>query len=217
MEKEAVMVETLKRRPEPVEGMISLRPMTEEEFVAWCDEDIKAEYIDGEVIVYTPVSRRHDELTWFLGTLLKLFVEKNELGSIHGPEFQVRLRAGVRRVPDLLFINKEHRDILQDAHVEGAPDLAIEIVSPDSEERDWREKYWEYQEAGVKEYWVIDPYSKTMAMYQLGEEERYRRAELKEGIYRSEVVSGFWLRPEWLWQKPLPNVLEIARELGIIP
>lgn len=139
------------------------------------------------------------------------------MGSIHGPEFQVRLRAGVRRVPDLLFINKEHRDILQDAHVEGAPDLAIEIVSPDSEERDWREKYWEYQEAGVKEYWVIDPYSKTMAMYQLGEEERYRRAELKEGIYRSEVVSGFWLRPEWLWQKPLPNVLEIARELGIIP
>jgi Uma2 family endonuclease len=217
MEKEEVMVETLKRCPEPVEGMLSLRPMTEEEFVAWCDEDVKAEYIGGEVMVYTPVSRRHDELTWFLGTLLKLFVEKNDLGSIHGPELQVRLRAGLRRVPDLLFINKEHRDILRDAHVDGAPDLAIEIVSPDSEERDWREKYWEYQEAGVKEYWVIDPYSKTMAMYRLVEEGHYRRVELKEGIYRSEVVPGFWLRPEWLWQEPLPNVLEIAQELGIIP
>jgi Uma2 family endonuclease len=222
MEKEAVMVEALKRHPEPAEGMISLRPMTEEEFAAWCDEDIKAEYIDGEVIVDTPVSRRHDELTWFLGTLLKLFVEKNELGSIHGPELQVRLRAGLRRAPDLLFVTKERKDILQDTHVDGAPDLAIEIVSPDSEERDWREKYWEYQEAGVKEYWVIDPYSKTMAMYRLGEEGRYRRAELKQEIYRSEVVGmlgmhGFWLRPEWLWQEPLPNVLDIARELGIIP
>jgi Uma2 family endonuclease len=208
MEKEAVMVEAAE--------MIALRPMTEEEFVAWCDEDIKAEYVEGEVIVYTPVSRRHDDLTWFLGTPLKLFVEKNDLGSIHGPELQVRLRAGLRRVPDLLFIGKEHRDILKDAHVEGAPDLIVEIVSPDSEERDWREKYWEYEEAGVKEYWVIDPYSKTMAMYRLGEE-GYRRVELKEGIYRSEVVPGFWLRPEWLWQEPLPNVLEIARDLDIIP
>jgi len=213
MEKEAVVVEATE--------IFSLRPMTEEEFVAWCDEDIKAEYVDGEVIVYTPVSRRHDDLTWFLGTLLKLFVEKNELGSVHGPELQVRLRAGIRRVPDLLFIAKEHGDILKDAHVEGAPDLVIEIVSPDSEERDWREKYWEYGQAGVKEYWVIDPYSQTMAMYRLGEERRYHRVELKEGIYRSEVVGklrmhGFWLRPEWLWQEPLPNVLEIAQKLGII-
>lgn len=217
-EKETVMVNPHPSPPPPTgEGMMALRPMTEEEFVAWCDEDIKAEYVDGEVIVYTPVSRKHDDLTWFLGTLLKLFVEKNELGSIHGPELQVRLRAGIRRVPDLLFIAKEHRDIVQDAYVEGAPDLIVEIVSPDSEERDWREKYWEYEEAGVKEYWVIDPYSQTMAMYQLGKEGRYRRVELKEGIYRSEAVPGFWLRPEWLWQEPLPNVLEIARELDIIP
>lgn len=63
----------------------------------------------------------------------------------------------------------------------------------------------------------IDPYSQTMALYQLEEKGRYRRAELKEGIYRSEAVPGFWLRPEWLWQEPLPNVLEIARELDIIP
>jgi hypothetical protein len=56
-----------------------------------------------------------------------------------------------------------------------------------------------------------------MAMYRLGEEGRYRRVELKEGIYRSEVIPGFCLRPEWLWQEPLPNVLEIAREVGIIP
>jgi Uma2 family endonuclease len=209
MEEEAVMVKATE--------MIALRPMTEEEFVAWCDEDVKAEYVDGEVIVYTPVSRRHDDLTWFLGTLLKLFVEKNDLGSIHGPELQVRLRAGLRRVPDLFFIAKEHRDILQDAHVEGAPDLIAEVVSPDSEERDWREKYWEYEEAGVKEYWVIDPYSQTMAMYRLGEKGRYRRVELKEGLYRSEAIPGFWLRPEWLWREPLPNVLETARELGIIP
>jgi Uma2 family endonuclease len=84
-------------------------------------------------------------------------------------------------------------------------------------------KYWEYERAGVKEYWVIDPYSKTMAMYQLGKEGHYRRVELKkEGIPRSEVVGmlrmhDFWLRPEWLWQEPLPNVLEIAQKLGIIP
>jgi len=209
MEKEAVMVEAVR--------IIPPRPMTEEEFVAWCDEDIKAEYVDGEVIVYTPSSTRHVLLCSFLGTLLRMHVDAHDLGIVAGPEWQVRLRPELRRVPDLLFIAKERASIVQEVHIEGAPDLIIEIVSPDSEERDWREKYWDYERAGVREYWVIDPYSQTMAMYQLGEEGRYRRAELKEGIYRSEAVPGFWVRPEWLWQEPLPNVLEIARELGIIP
>lgn len=190
--------------------------MTEEEFWAWSDEDVKAEFVDGEVIVYSPASVHHVSLTWFLGALLKLFVEKHNLGYVFGTEFAVRLREGLIRVPDLILVSQERAHIIQETCIEGAPDLIIEIISPDSEERDWREKYHEYELAGVREYWVIDPYSQVVVIYRLTEKGDYQRVALQERVYRSEVVTGFWLRPAWLWQEPPPAVLEVAGEIGVI-
>ncbi|MDZ7262532.1 MAG: Uma2 family endonuclease, partial [candidate division KSB1 bacterium] len=56
--------------------------MTEEEFVAWCDEDVKAEYVDGEVIVHSPAALNHESVVTFLGGLLLLFIDKNKLGML---------------------------------------------------------------------------------------------------------------------------------------
>ncbi len=199
---------------EPVE--VELYIATEEEFEAWCDEDVKAEYVDGRVIMHSPASTRHVDMVSFLVTLLRLFVDKHDLGLVLGPELQVRLRPGLRRVPDLLFVAKDRLEIIRETFVEGPPDLAIEIVSPDSIARDWREKYWEYEQAGVSEYWVIDPQARRMDVYRLEEEGRYKAVAAEEGVYRSQVVSGFWLRAAWLWREPLPNVLEVVGELGVI-
>jgi Uma2 family endonuclease len=190
--------------------------MTEEEFEAWCDEDVKAEYVDGEVIVHSPVSTRHSDAVWFIGYLLRTIVQQHDLGRVLGTELQVRLRPGLRRVPDLLFVAKERADRIQPALVQGAPDLIVEIVSPDSVERDWREKYLEYQAAGVGEYWVVDLEYQRMATYRLDGQGRYQAVPAEEGVYRSQVLPGFWLRAEWLWQEPLPNELDVAREMGIL-
>jgi len=205
-----------------VEAVTELHPvvvtptvMTEEEFEAWCDEDVKAEYVDGEVIVHSPVSTRHSDIVWFIGYLLRTIARQRDLGRVLGPELQVRLRPGLRRVPDLFFIAKERTDIIRPTLVEGAPDLVVEIVSPDSVERDWREKYLEYQAAGVGEYWVVDLEYQRLAVYRLDEQGRYQAVPAGEGVYRSQVLPGFWLRAEWLWQEPLPNELDVAREMGL--
>jgi Uma2 family endonuclease len=190
--------------------------MTEEEFEAWCDEDVKAEYVDGEVIVHSPVSTRHSDMVLFLAGLMRLVVQQHDLGRILGPELQVRLRPGLRRVPDLLFVAKERADRIQPTLVEGAPDLIVEVVSPDSVERDWREKYLEYQTAGVGEYWVVDLEYQRLAVYRLDEQSRYQAVPAEEGVYRSQVLPGFWLRAGWLWQEPLPNELDMAREMGLL-
>lgn len=190
--------------------------MTEEEFDAWCTEDVKAEYVDGEVIVHSPVSTRHSDLVWFIGYLLRTIVRQHDLGRVLGPELQVRLRPGLRRVPDLLFVAKERADIIRPTLVEGAPDLVMEIVSPDSVERDWREKYLEYEAAGVGEYWVVDLEYQRLAVYRLDEQGRYQAVSAEEGVCRSRVLPGFWLRAEWLWQEPLPNELDVAREMGLL-
>jgi Uma2 family endonuclease len=172
--------------------------------------------VDGEVIVHSPVPTRHSDVVLFLAGLMRVIAQQHDLVRVLGPELQVRLRPGLRRVPDLLFVTRERADLIQPTFVEGAPDLIVEIVSPDSVERDWREKYLEYQAAGVGEYWVVDLEYQRMAIYRLDKQGRYQVVPAEEGVHRSQVLPGFWLRAEWLWQEPLPNELDVAREMGIL-
>ena len=172
--------------------------MTEEEFIEFCDEDIRAEYIDGEVIVHSPVSNRHSRISTFLTTILQLYIDQHLLGTIWGENFQLRPRAGLRRVPDLVFVSTENQVIITNTEIDGAPDLVVEIVSPDSIERDWRIKYLEYERAGIKEYWVIDPIYEKMNIYCLNEQGKYETQKIEQGILKSKVLSGFWIKPEWL-------------------
>lgn len=191
------------------------RMMTEAEFDAWIDEDVWAEFKDGEVILRMPALLKHELLFKFLLFVLELFVTRRNLGMVVGSQVMIRLRPGLRRVPDVVFVSKEREAIIGASMIEGAPDLVIEIVSPDSLARDWRDKYAEYQGAGVQEYWVFDPQSQHTEWYHLNEQGLYELLDPQEGILRSKVLDGFWLRDEWLWQEPMPDPLQIARELGL--
>lgn len=191
------------------------RTMTEAEFDAWSDEDVWAEFLDGDVIVKTPASLKHEMLFKFLLILLDLFVRRKNLGVVMGSQYTARLRSGLRRVPDVMFIAQDRLEIVQDTFVDGAPDLAVEIVSADSMARDWREKYLEYQAAGVQEYWVFDPQSGYTEWYHLGADGKYALILLEQGAYHSTILDGFYLREEWLLQEPLPDPLVILKEWGI--
>ncbi|MBI3360690.1 MAG: Uma2 family endonuclease [Chloroflexi bacterium] len=191
--------------------------MTEEEFVEWCDEDIKAEWVDGEVIVASPASIQHVRLANFLVKILGPFVERRGLGEVFGPEAMIRFATlRRRRVPDLFFIAGDRLSLLRPNHFEGAPDLIVEIVSPDSVSRDWRTKYLEYESAGVREYWVIDPLARQVEAYALGDDKQYSLIEEKDGAIRSTVLTGFCLKPAWLWEESLPGSLDILKELGVL-
>ena len=191
------------------------KKMTYEEFLAWANEDTLAEWVDGEVVMYSPANDRHQDLSGFLESVLRSFVEVHELGIVRSAPFQMKLERG--REPDLLFVASEHLGRLRETYLEGPADLLVEIVSPESVGRDRGEKFCEYEQAGVPEYWLIDPVREQAEFYQKGDRGPYRVVlPDAEGIYRSGVVSGFWLRVAWLWQRPLPPVLDVVRELGLI-
>jgi Uma2 family endonuclease len=201
-----------RRKPKNTPGKLR---MTEAEFVAWADEDVRAEWVDGDVIIMSPVSDEHASLVMWLLSVTAVCVEEHDLGIVRGSEFTARFaKLARRRVPDLMFIDKSRRDQLQPNHYDGAPDLIMEVVSPDSLSRDWREKYLEYEKAGVREYWIIDPLSRRAEAYALTGR-KYRRIEEKSGVIRSTVIRGFWLKTAWLWPDKRPAVLKTLRELGV--
>lgn len=189
--------------------------MTEEEFVRWAGEDAHAEWVSGEVELKMPIERIHGAIQFWFRVLVQSFVERRRLGFVEGPQFSIRLpQKPSRRDPDVLFVAADRESIVTQTYVDGPPDLVMEVVSPDSVSRDYREKFLEYEAAGVREYWIVDPLARTVELYALGPDARYARVEEKDGKLRSTVLPGFWLRPGDPFQAPLPDPQALLAEMG---
>jgi Uma2 family endonuclease len=186
-----------------------------EEYLSAYD-GVRAEWVDGTVEEMSPTSDRHADISDFLITLLRVLVESNGAGVVRSSQIAMRM-GGVARVPDLLFVAREHRARLTPTHLEGPADLAIEIVSPDSRTRDRNEKFREYEQAGVREYWIIDPMLESVDLFRLGRDGRYARVNEQEPpILRSDILPGFWIDTNWLWSTPMPSVTIVLTQWGLI-
>lgn len=190
--------------------------MSYEEYLTWVDEDIRAEWVEGEVIIDMPPLHPHQNLIGFLDRLLGLYIAILDLGRLQVAPFELKLRPeGNAREPDLMFIAKAHLDRLTNERVIGPPDLIIEVISKDSIHRDQVDKFREYEAGGVPEYWIIDnrPGHGRGQFYQLDAQGVYQAVAVgADGIYRSTVLAGFWLRTRWLWAEQ-PNVLRAIAEV----
>lgn len=128
------------------------------EFLDWCDEDTRAEWVDGEVIIESPASLVHQTLVGFLLSILRTYAEQRELDQVIAAPFQMKTGPELPgREPDLLFVTRENLSRLEGVYLDGPADLAIEVVTSGSRLRDRGEKLAEYEMGGVREYWVLDP------------------------------------------------------------
>lgn len=173
-----------------------------EDFLAHLDEDTHAEWVDGQVVPMTPVSKRHDEVAGFVYAVLRGFVRRKKIpGRVFHDSFQMKLGpSGSSRVPDMGFVRPERMSLLRDTYMDGPADLAVEVVSPESRIRDRVEKFREYQEARVAEYWLIDPCLRTAEAYRLSPAGVYQPADLGDPARLTcEALPGFWIDVAWLW------------------
>jgi Uma2 family endonuclease len=187
--------------------------MTEQEFVDWSFDRVDAEWVDGEVILMAPANTEHEMLDEWVGRLFGEFVEQGDLGKVLRNVFVRFARQRRRRVPDLLVVTNASLPKIRPTFIDGAPDVAVEIVSPDSRNRDRRDKFLEYQAAGVREYWIIDPLARTVDLYVLADG-KFRNVEPVDGLFRSAVLSGFYLRAAWLFGNGRPKVAAVLKEFA---
>lgn len=187
-----------------------------EDYLANSEEGTHTEWVNGEVIPMSPVSRRH-QLVWrFLLRILSDYVEAGDLGEVQAEPFQMKTGPKLPgRAPDIIFIAKQNLGRLKDYYLDGPADLVVEIISPESQARDRGEEFSEYQQGGVREYWLVDPIREQTDFYIRGKDGLYHAAAIVDGAFHSEVLKGLWLRVDWLWQDPLPSVRGVIKEWGI--
>jgi Uma2 family endonuclease len=114
-------------------------------------------------------------------------------------------------------VSNENLGRLKRLYLEGPAHLVVEIISPGSRAMDRGEKFYEYEQGGVPEFWLIDPQRKQAEFYQRGQDGIYRLVPPgSDGLYHSQVLKGLWLKVDWLWQEPLPPLRNVLKEWRLI-
>lgn len=189
--------------------------MSYEDFLRAYD-GVHAEWVSGEVVPKTPVAPRHPQIATFVSALFQFFCEQRRAGVVLSGPTQMKV-GDVAREPDVMVLTPEHADRVGSSSVEGPADLVVEIVNPESRGRDRGEKFYEYEQAGVREYWLLDPQRSKAEFYGLDERGVYEAVRTDErGRFESRVLPGLWIEVDWLWQEPLPPLLGVLKQWGLV-
>ena len=143
--------------------------VTADELLMMPDDGFRYELVKGELKRMPPTGREHGSVTMALAAPLHTYVKLNRLGQVYAAEtgFKLESDPDTVRAPDIAFVRAER---IQSAgrvqgYGEGAPDLAVEVLSPGNTKREMAEKVEEYFAAGARSVWVINPKLKTVTVY----------------------------------------------------
>jgi Uma2 family endonuclease len=164
---------------------VTRRLLTAEGFYRLPDDDMRSELVAGEVIREPPPGPQHGLLAMSLGYHLRRFVEAHPLGRILGESGYVLARGpDTVRGPDVSFISEERWQATADKrkYFEGAPDLTVEVASPDDSRRQLAEKARSYLAAGARLVWVVWPTRRTVDVH--------RPDSLPETLTGSDTLDG---------------------------
>lgn len=128
-------------------------------------EDVRAEVFDGQIYYMASPSQEHQTISMELSTILHTYLKgkKGPCRVFHAP-FDVKLYDSPLTIvqPDLMIVCDQ--DKLDGKRCNGAPDFIIEIISPSNPADDYIRKLYYYKNAGVREYWIVDPRRKTVTV-----------------------------------------------------
>lgn len=167
--------------------------MTAEELLALPDDDLRYELVKGEVRCMSPAGSKHGRLALELGRLVANFVHERGLGQTYAAEtgFVLARDPDTVRAPDVAFVQTERipPDGPSDSFWEGAPDLAVEVLSPSDSMTEVEDKVFEYLAAGCRLVWVVNPRAERVTAYRSAHDIRsFAGDDLLDG---ADVLPGF--------------------------
>jgi len=196
--------------------VVRAEEMTFEEFLVAYD-GVSAEWVGGRVRVEDLSGRRRSQLKRFVGTVLQTWAESRQCGEVYLAPMAVRLSESVALEPDVFFVRTEHAERVRQTHVEGAPDLVVDILSRGTRNDVRGTRFYDYEAAGVPEIWVIDADRRVAEAWRLGEDGRYDVVQPgRLSVLESRSLPGARIAAEWLWRDPLPRQTEIQKAWGLI-
>jgi len=167
---------------------------------AWCEDEYLAletnrlvELSQGRIEVLTVPTTSHQMLTAYLYGLLLAFASARDLGTVLIAGTRVQLWPDTIREPDVVFLLKEHADRMSEEYLLGA-DLVMEVVSGGAEDRrrDLKKKRREYAQAGIPEYWIVDPREERITVLRLDGKKYAVHGEYAKGTKAaSHLLPGF--------------------------
>ncbi len=164
------------------------------------DTNRMVEFTDGQVEVLTMPTPAHQRIVAFLYQIFFAYLSTGSRGEILFAPLRVRLRPGMIREPDLVVVLKQNAFRMEEDCWNGA-DLVIEVVSndPESRRRDLVDKRTEYAQAGIPEYWIVDPQERRVLVLTLDGTEYMTHSEGAAGaILYSKLLPGFTIRADEL-------------------
>lgn len=169
---------------------MSDRYLTEKDLANLPDDEFRHELVAGILVAEPLPSPRHDRTFRRLLRLLGDFVEAHELGEVFGETgFVLASDPDTVRGPDLSFVSRERLSNFDDARFfRGAPDLAVEILSPSNRRGAMHAKVADYLAAGARFVWVVDPERRSVTTYRTLLAPR--RLESHEALGGEDVLPG---------------------------
>jgi Uma2 family endonuclease len=167
---------------------------SEEEYLELTDHsNRRVEFTDGRLEFSAMPTEIHEALLQFLFFALHRFVDDKKLGKVYWNGIRVRVRPRKIRLPDVLFLHKDHYAVRHNRVWDGA-DLIMEVVSddPKDRQRDYEQKLFDYAEAKVAEYWIVD-FQRRVVIVHLLDGDRYAvHGEFTHGQHAtSRLLDGF--------------------------
>lgn len=157
-------------------------------------EDVRAELIDGQLYYQAAPTRIHQKILAFLFMKIANYIDsKNGSCEVYPAPFAVKLSADKKNIvePDISVICDSKK--LTDQGCAGAPDWIIEIISPSTQSHDYVRKLNLYLDAGVREYWIVNPLSEKVLVYFLENEQFSCESYTFQDKVKAFIYEDLWI------------------------
>ncbi len=206
-----------------IDAFLDEEKIKRQQFYEDISEKDKAEFINGQVIMHSPVRKWHHNAAFNLSILLKLHVARFSLGFVGYEKIMVEFSRNSYE-PDVCYFNQEKSDkFIDEQMIFPVPDFVVEVLSKTTEAIDRNIKFKDYASHGVGEYWIVSPKKKVIEKY-ICENAKYKLVEIytKNDAISSEVVPGFEIAVNLLFdeqafnkftEKDKVQVIELKKEM----